>query len=84
MTSGKMSNELFSVQQFLDNYFIVPLRLNCDNEVGHINGFDSRNTNSIMEFNTTGGLSASTDSYILVETTSTLKIGPGKAIEIVL
>ena len=75
--------EIPNAQAFLNQYAIFPVRLNCDNEVGHINGFDSRNTNSIMEFTTQGAVSG-IESFILVETTATLKVGAGKAMEIVL
>jgi len=85
MCSGKTENEISTIQQFLTTHFIFPLCLNCDNAVEHINGFDSRNTNSIMEFNTTGlDSSVAYDSFVLVETTSTLKVGLGKSLEIVL
>ena len=74
--------EIPCAEAFLNQYAIFPVRLNCDNEVGHINGFDSRNTNSIMEFTTQGTVNR--ESFILVETTATLKVGAGKAMEIVL
>ena len=85
MCSDKTENELSTIHQFLTTHFIFPLRLNCDNQIEHLNGFDSRNTNSIMEFSTTGLDSTNDyDSFVLVETTSCLKVGAGKAIEIVL
>jgi len=74
--------EIPNMQAFLDQYAIFPVRLNCDNEIGHINGFDSRNTNSIMEFTTNS--QQFKEAFILVETTATLKVGAGKAMEIVL
>ena len=83
MAADKKTLEIPSTRQFLDHYAIFPVTLCADNEIGHINGFDSRNTNSIMEFQT-NSVPDNRESFVLVETTATLKIGAGKAMEIVL
>jgi hypothetical protein len=83
LTSDKNTNEIPNYRAYLENYFIIPQMLAGDMVVGHINGADSRNTSSVFELNTVG-VGANVDSFIVVESTQTLKIGAGKAMKIVM
>ncbi len=83
--SMKETNEVYSLRTFLNNQFIVPLTLCATPDTDNIDGFDSRNTASICELNTIDLVPETNkafDSYILIETTSSLLIGAGKALEV--
>ncbi len=77
--------------QWRDNYAVFCVRL-CHagdlEEIRRISGYDSRGTNSICTFDTRAagdgaGIVGTVEFYTLVETTSTLRIGMGRSIEVI-
>jgi hypothetical protein len=83
-------NLITSFPEYRNNKFIVGIRLNhpIDGETRNafVSGFDSRGTNAqllwqVQNINGLGG--ATYCAYILVNTTNTLRIGLGRAIEVI-
>ncbi len=76
--------------QWRDNYWVACVRL-CHagdlEDIRRISGYDSRGTNAIMTFETiasgAGGIAGSVEFFTVVETTSTLRIGMGRSIEVI-
>ena len=77
-------------RQWLQNYWVACIRL-CHagdlEDIRVLSGLDTRGTNSINTFNTrasgAGGINGTVEMYTLVETTSTMRIGLGRSIEII-
>jgi len=76
--------------QWRNNYWVACVRL-CHSgdleDVRRLSGYDSRGTNAIMTFETVAGgepgIAGTVEFYTLVETTSTLRIGMGRSIEVI-
>ena len=86
LPSGKYVSDKLTMAQYLKSSFVQCLRLNmAGSEDGRIlSGIDSRSANLQGLLNTTGtAISDSYNSFIAVETTSTMRIQPGRAISIV-
>ena len=72
------SHQLNNFKAFKDANFVIPLKLNHDNNLSLLSGADSRGTNSIIELVTTHGAALTTaEVFMLVECTSVFKIGRG-------
>jgi hypothetical protein len=84
-------NLITSFSEYRNNKFVVGIRLNhpIDGETRNafVSGFDSRGTNAqlLWQVQNINGLGAGTTycAYILVNTTNTLRIGLGRAIEVI-
>lgn len=90
-------NQIGSLMEYRNNKFCAAIRLNhpIDGETRnkYISGYDTRGVNSQMVFTIQGmtGIGATTDvsitnsysAFILAETTSTLKIGAGRQLELI-
>lgn len=97
-TEAVTGNQIFSFQEFRNNKFAAGIRLNHpidgENRTNWVSGFDSRGVSAQMLWNVQGmtvpsitppGGSAITTAcaYVLVNTTSTLKIGAGRQLMII-
>ena len=72
-------------QQYTDSYFVQCIRLNMpDSEFSRtISGLDTRSVSLNGYVNTTGVLTANNNLMIFAECTSSLRIGSGRQIEVV-
>jgi len=87
-------NEIVDLNDFQKHQYVMPVTLCATRDIDSIDGFDSRNTASICEFNTVNLVSFEADgttlknpqpvydSFVFIETTSSLIIGAGKALEV--
>ena len=83
---GKYVNDNLTMAQYLKSNFVQCLRLNmAGSEDGRIlSGIDSRSANLQGLLNTTGAtIAAAYSSFIVVETTATLRLMPGRAVSII-
>ncbi len=83
---GKYVNDELTMAQYLKSNFVQCLRLNmAGSEDGRIlSGIDSRSANLQGLLNTTGAtITDAYNSFIVVETTATMRILPGRAISII-
>ena len=82
-------NQIGSLPEFRSNKFVSAIRLNhpIDGETKNkfISGFDSRGVNSQIVWTVQNLTNASNpySAFVLVETTSTLRIGSGRQLEII-
>ena len=86
LATGKYFLPVVTLDQYKKNYFVMCVRLNLPQaeELREISGLDSRGI-SLNSFLTTTGMVTSTaqNVFIVCETTSSLRIGLGRAIEII-
>jgi hypothetical protein len=86
LATGKYHTPEWTLDQYKKNYFVFCVRLNLPQaeELREISGLDSRGI-SLNSFLSTTGISTSTAQsvFIVCETTSSLRIGMGRAIEVI-
>ena len=84
MAMGQYPVSIMSLDQYKKNFFVGCVRLCLPNaeEQHELSGADSRGI-SLNAYLTTTGLTTGKNVFIVCETTSTLRIGAGRAIEII-
>jgi hypothetical protein len=84
MASGKFPQSIMSLDQYKRNFFVKCVRLTLPQaeENREIAGADTRGI-SLNAYFTTTGFTASKNIFIVCETTSCLRIGAGRAIEVI-
>jgi len=86
LATGKYVTPVWSLDQYKNNYFVFCVRLNLPQaeELREISGLDSRGI-SLNSFLSTTGISTATAQsvFIVCETTSSLRIGLGRSIEVI-
>jgi hypothetical protein len=84
LATGKYTLPVISLDQYKRNYFVFCVRLNLPQaeELREISGLDSRGI-SLNSFLTTTGFTSGKAVLIVCETTSSLRIGLGRAIEVI-
>jgi hypothetical protein len=85
MATGKYIEPIITLDQYKKNYFVFCVRLNLPQaeELREISGLDSRGI-SLNSFLSTTGFTNGKSVFIVCETTSSLRIGLGRAIEVIL
>jgi len=85
--TGKYLEPVITLDQYKKNYFTFCVRLNLPQaeELREISGLDSRGISLNSFLSTTGVITSTAQSvFIVCETTSSLRIGLGRAIEVIL
>ena len=84
INSGKYPLSVMSLDQYKRNFFVMCVRLTLPQaeENREIAGADSRGI-SLNAYFTSTGFSSSKNIFIICETTSSLRIGAGRAIEVI-
>ena len=86
IATGKYTKPVWNLDQYKNNYFVFCVRLNLPHaeELREISGLDSRGI-SLNSFLSTTGISTATAQsvFIVCETTSSLRIGLGRSIEVI-
>lgn len=83
-------NQIGSLVEYRNNKFVAAIRLNhpVDGETRNkfLSGYDTRGVNSQIVWNvqTNGTIPSSYSAFVLVETTSTLRIGAGRQLELIM
>ena len=85
MNTGKYPVSVMSLDQYKKNFFSMCVRLNLpqSEENREISGADTRGI-SLNAYFQSSGVTSGRNIFIVCETTSSLRIGAGRALEIIL